>query len=321
MKLYQKLAAGVLSLAMMYQTGCGLSERAKEDEAKFRREESAIVKMIENESPFSQTPVEAPYKKEESKKWYENEEHYPFIINQKGDVIYTKAEGPFSPNSLYLASKGEEKNSREIAKDVSILKNYLYSTNFRDKENPDIYWFTDSPFLKNVKLMYLKNEEGTFVQKGPLLSAGDYFSRGGDADYLDLGDINGDGRLDLVYNDFIKVGNRKMNVISALIGKEDGGFDKKILYYLGEKKLEGLIARDVDNDGDSDLIFKLEGDDNHLFGLENQTKKNNSPLVFQDGFREKIESGNNTVNIAAITVLFNTIRIMNTVYMTTHIGR
>jgi len=307
MKLYQKIALGLMSASILYNSSCGISERAKENEAGFRREESAIVRMIENESPFSQTAVEAPLIKEGKKEWYGNEEHYPFIKTPTGDVIYSKDDAWVGKN-LYLSKGGNEKDIQKIAEGVSIKSNHIYSANFRDRENPDIYWVNDTLLFKNRKLSCLRNEGGKFVEQTPI-ALKDYFGK--TPEYLELGDINGDGRLDLLYESTIKIGNRTEKVIKALIGK-DGGFDEKIIYYLGESKISGLIARDVDNDGDSDLIFRLKGNDNHLFGLENRTKKNSSPLVFSDGFKRKIDSSDDT--FAVMIMLMN----MNIMLMTTN---
>jgi hypothetical protein len=280
MKLYQKIAAGVLaatSLAGLWS--CDALEDAK---ARYKENESAIIKTIEETSPFIQTPVKSLLpEKERKREWYQD---FTFVPVNSNDIVYEKM------GNLYLAKNKDKKQSQQIAKDIHLNQKYLFAFGTKNQENQDIYWIDSKGFYEKYDLRKLKNNNGKFEDEGILLSLKDYFKSL--PRYLELGDINSDGQPDIIYGDNIKIGRYDRNAIKAFIGDGKTLKDIGTVYYLGSGGLGGLIARDVDGDGDSDLIFKLQGNDKELFGLENKTKESINPAIFQDGFRDKVSNDN-----------------------------
>ncbi len=277
MKLYKKICAGLLTAAAIYSAvGCG--GKLAEAEDRFRQEESAIVQTIEKTSPFSQTPVKAELKKEERKKdWYHD---YTFAPTNSDDIVYVRG------GDLFLAEDKSAELSKKIASNIGINQKYLFTFDSKGKGESDIYWIDNK-----YNLIKLKNDNGKFSDKEYLLSLKDHFKNL--PEHIELGDINSDGELDIIYGGKINIIGREKNAIKALIGENGNLKEAKPVYYLGNNTLQGLIARDVDGDGDSDLIFKLKGNDKELFGLENNTKKGSNPAIFENGFREKVKNNPN----------------------------
>ena len=255
---------------LIFSSGCDRIEDYREN---FQRNKDLVVEEIKKTSPFSQTPISAPLKdSRKERQWYQDSAFVPINSN---DIAYVKN------NNLYVAKEGNRKQSEMVAKKINIKEKYIFSLDVNNKGASDLYWIDRSYNLKK-----LRNDNGNFVNEGTIFSLKDKFR------YLpknlELGNINSDGFVDIVYEDEIKILNKRRNVIKVMEGSEYGLKNEKSIYYLDTKILDGLIARDVDNDGDSDLIFKLSQDDKNLFGLENNTKKGKNPTIFRDGFRDKV---------------------------------
>jgi len=98
----------------------------------------------------------------------------------------------------------------------------------------------------------------------PITSAGDFqqFYHG-----EGLGDLDGDGRLDLMINEAVYVQTAQAH-----------GLWKKQQFQFGEKGGAQMLAYDVDGDGDNDVITSLNA---HLWGMAWFENLGGSPLKFK----------------------------------------
>jgi hypothetical protein len=280
MKLYKRLIAGLITAAAL---NCGLGCESSAEET-FKQKEESVRKTIAETSPFIQTPITAPLpdKRKESK-WYDNFVYIPINSN---DIAYVKE------SDLYISKNKDEKQSQKIADNIRLYERHIFAFG-KDKDNLDVYWI-DNDDKHNLKK--LENNKGTFGNQEKLCPLKDYFRV--IPEHIELGDVNADGQVDIIYGGTVDVTWwAKTNSINILIGNGNKFEDKGAVYYLGNDNLEGLIARDVDGDGDSDVIYKLTRNDKELYGLENKTKKGDNPAVFQDGFRDKVENNDAVIFI------------------------
>ena len=94
----------------------------------------------------------------------------------------------------------------------------------------------------------LGNGDGTLQAPVP------YNAGGIGATGLAIGDVNGDGKLDLVvsnYKDF----NQNEGAVSVLLGNADGTFDSAVSYDPGANIAYAVAIGDVDGDGKPDILM------------------------------------------------------------------
>ncbi len=249
-----------------------LFKESAAEEALFRQQEPVVVKTIGTDSPFAQTPLRLPLSRETGNEWY-----HDFVFVQMGsdNIAY------FKGGDLYLAKNKDEKQSAKIAAGIGLLQEYLFAFDAERKGNPDIYWID-----RNYNLRTLKNSNGKFEDQGVVFNFKNYFKVF--PEHIGLGDINLDGKLDMVYGGKIDVGKWQRNVIKALTGTARGFDDFGAVYYLGDSHLKGIVVKDVDGDGDSDLLFMLSENDQEVSGLENIMRTGSNPFVFQTAFKENV---------------------------------
>lgn len=111
---------------------------------------------------------------------------------------------------------------------------------------------------------------------------------GENANFLDIGDINGDGYLDVVNT------NTADNTMSVLLNNKDGTFNTQniyaqAIYPVGQAPL-GIALGDIDNDGDLDIV-EANNDDNNFWLFLNDGNGNfsvspNSPYYVGDAPRD-----------------------------------
>jgi len=95
----------------------------------------------------------------------------------------------------------------------------------------------------------LSNGDGTFQP------AVDYASGGYSASSVAVGDVNGDGKPDLlVSNACISGGNCTSGVVGVLLGNGDGTFQTAVTYTSGGYYADAVVIADVNNDGKLDAI-------------------------------------------------------------------
>jgi hypothetical protein len=106
----------------------------------------------------------------------------------------------------------------------------------------------------------LGNGDGTFQPAVPYLGHG--LTPGGASGSLAIGDVNGDGILDLAvvefcpkFHDEVCVGTGQVNV---MLGNGDGTFQKTVVYSSGGYYGSAIAIADVNGDGRPDLLVSNE---------------------------------------------------------------
>jgi Bacterial Ig-like domain (group 3)/FG-GAP-like repeat len=101
----------------------------------------------------------------------------------------------------------------------------------------------------------LGNGDGTFQDVRTYSAGGDY------SQSIAVGDINGDGKLDLIVNNGFSGGDFGPSVVGVLMGNGDGTFQAVQTYMTGafEESSEAntLALEDVNNDGKLDILVAL----------------------------------------------------------------
>ena len=155
-------------------------------------------------------------------------------------------------------------------------ENYLFAAG--NKDNPDIYWVDDE-----MNLRKLKNKNGEFAVSTDIVHLKNYFKR--IPKHFGLGDLNLDGHQEFIYSSQINFGYKKKNAIKAMTSNGNSMHEWGPVYYLGNEELKGLIVKDMDEDGDIDLMFKLEGKDT-VFGLENKVETQKDAALFMENMKK-----------------------------------
>ncbi|WP_157758158.1 FG-GAP-like repeat-containing protein [Cystobacter fuscus] len=94
--------------------------------------------------------------------------------------------------------------------------------------------------------LLLGNGDGT-LRPGPDLSPG------GQVLHADAGDVNGDGRLDLVFRTLRVEGDSYLNEVRLLLGRGDGTFEPPVVLSAGDSPTRALLG-DLDHNGTLDLV-------------------------------------------------------------------
>ncbi len=178
----------------------------------------------------------------------------PSLVGIQSPVLYGVAGLEGTRNTLYR--NNGTGTFTEVSKEAGILKPdaaYGFTPCVADYDNdgwPDIYVADDS----TPSLLLLNQHDGTFRETG--LLAGVAFDGNGRTQAgmgVDVGDYDGDGRLDIIKTNF-------SDETPALFHNEGNGFFTDVTYEAG---LGGLTAAvkwgtaflDFDNDGHPDLLM------------------------------------------------------------------
>jgi hypothetical protein len=90
---------------------------------------------------------------------------------------------------------------------------------------------------------------------GTFLAPTTYASGGYQAGRIAIGDVNGDGKLDLIVsNSCLSTGTCTSSVVSVLLGKGDGTFEAAVTYDSGGLYAGEVGLADVNGDGKTDII-------------------------------------------------------------------
>jgi hypothetical protein len=86
------------------------------------------------------------------------------------------------------------------------------------------------------------------------LEATSYDPRGEGTDSIAIGDVNGDGKLDLVVTNGCADSNCTNGSVSVLLGNGDGTFRPAVTYSSGGQEALSVAIGDVNGDGRLDII-------------------------------------------------------------------
>jgi FG-GAP-like repeat len=125
-----------------------------------------------------------------------------------------------------------------------------------------------------------------------------YSSGGQDASSIALGDLNGDGKLDLVVATACNSENCTIGTVSVLLNDGNGAFQPAVSYNTGQQEADSVAVADVNGDGRLDLIVGNEcgnqncvtGTVSVLLGMGNGT------------FQAAVSYGSGGTGIVAVTV-------------------
>ena len=108
---------------------------------------------------------------------------------------------------------------------------------------------SSSPCGNGIVSVLLGNGDGTFQ------SAAIYSSGGYDALWVAVGDVNGDGKLDLLVDNYCaSSGNCANGTVAVLLGNGDGTFQPAVTYDSGGQYARFVAVADVNADGNPDLL-------------------------------------------------------------------
>ena len=150
-------------------------------------------------------------------------------------------------------------------------------------------------FDTHAVLVFLGNGDGSFGSQST-------YTTGTNPDAVAMGDLNGDGRLDLA------VANRDSNTVSVLLGNVGGGFQQQIQYPTGLGP-DSVAIRDLNGDGKLDVAV-ANADSNNVTVLLNDIAAPPIPPVplgttadmilrRADGTYEIYDIGNNSILAAS----------------------
>ena len=112
-----------------------------------------------------------------------------------------------------------------------------------------VNWCADNNCTNGTVSVLLGNGDGTFQ------AAVSYGSGGLDAYSVAVGDVNKDGKLDLVLaNECVSSSNCANGLVSVLVGNGDGTFQAAVSYGSGGSLALSVAVGDVNGDGKPDLV-------------------------------------------------------------------
>lgn len=121
---------------------------------------------------------------------------------------------------------------------------------------PDLVVFEEcQKTLDNCVGVFLGNGDGTFQSKG-VYATGGQGAGGGMTSPLVIGDLNGDGKPDLIVLNRTRTGSDD-GVLGVLIGNGDGTFQPVVTYDVGGYYSNAIAAGDLNGDGNLDVAVSV----------------------------------------------------------------
>jgi hypothetical protein len=117
--------------------------------------------------------------------------------------------------------------------------------------HPDLvvaHYYKIGDFSQSVVSVLLGNGDGTFQ------GAVSYSTGGKDAVGVAIGDLNGDGKPDVVVTNEFQCGSCHNGGVSVLLGKGDGTLQAPATFSSGGYIANAVVIKDVDGDGIPDLV-------------------------------------------------------------------
>jgi hypothetical protein len=136
------------------------------------------------------------------------------------------------------------------------------------------------------------------VGDGTFQSAVNYGSGGIDAVSVTTGDVNGDGKLDLIVTNQCVDVNCANGSVAVLLGNGDGTFQPAVSYSSGGVYSEAVVVADVNRDGVPDVLVANQCIDNSCASGEVSVLLGNGDGTFQPAV--SYGSGGKTTNSLAV---------------------
>jgi hypothetical protein len=111
------------------------------------------------------------------------------------------------------------------------------------------------------------------------------YTIGARATSVAIGDLNSDGKPDLVVSDFASAGvtASKIGVVAVLLGNGDGTFQKAVRYAVSATGAVGVVMSDFNGDGNVDVAFISPADQTVTLLLGNGDGTFRDPIVYGAG--------------------------------------
>jgi uncharacterized protein (DUF2141 family) len=169
-------------------------------------------------------------------------------------VLLGNGDGTFRPMVTYDSG---DNSIHAISKAYAVVVADVNKDGKLDLVVANSYDLLDVSYGGTVGVL-LGNGDGTF-QTAEAYSSGDY-----DSNSIAVGDLNGDGNLDLVVANHLVI-DSSGTTVGVLLGNGDGTFQPVVTYSAGEYIL-AVVAADVNGDDKLDLVVAIYGGVGVLLG-------------------------------------------------------
>ncbi len=154
----------------------------------------------------------------------------------------------YNPSSVFVNLNRGHGNFASHEYAVAWLARSVAIADLNGDRKPDLVVVTDDPLDDITVVSVLLNKGSGGFKRGK------DFDLGADSDFGAVGDVNGDGRADLV------TANAKTSTVSLLLNRGDGSFETSPERYETGGGLDAVSVGDVNEDGKADVVTANSAD-------------------------------------------------------------